>query len=122
MKTAITLIVAIGLACSACGKKEEAASDVDKTVEASKAEGDTAKGEAAGGGDKIGVQECDDYLTKFEACLKDVPEAGRPAMEQAMKQNRDAWKDMAKEPATRAGLKTACQTALDALKQNPACK
>ncbi|MBN2194664.1 MAG: hypothetical protein JW751_17740 [Polyangiaceae bacterium] len=113
MRAFIAFIVAAGLACSACSKKEPPA------VEGAKpAEGEQAKG----GGDKIGVQECDDYLTKLEACLKNMPEAGRPAMEQAMQQNRDTWKEMAKEPTTKAGLSTACKTALDALAQNPACK
>ena len=101
MKAFVTLIVAVGLVCAACNKKQETSSQE---------------------GDKIGVQECDDYLAKFEACMKDVPEQGRPAMEEVMKQNRDAWKEMAKDSATRAGLKTSCQTALDALAQNPACK
>lgn len=83
-----------------------------------------ASGEAkSGGGDSIGVAECDDYLKKMEACLSKVPAEGKPAMEQAMKANKDAWKQAADQGgAAKDALKTGCKTALDALASNPACK
>ncbi|HEY4118811.1 MAG TPA: hypothetical protein VGM56_13190 [Byssovorax sp.] len=80
------------------------------------------KGAAAAGGDSIGVKECDDYLKKMEGCIKNMPAEGKAPSEAALKQNRDAWKQMAAEPATKGALAGACKTALDAIAANPACK
>ena len=66
MRASISLFVAAALVCSACGKKEAAPADVDKTVSGAQAEGNES------GGDAIGVKECDEYLAKFESCLKNV--------------------------------------------------
>ncbi len=83
-----------------------------------------ASGEAkSGGGDSIGVAECDDYFKKMEACLGKMPAEGKPAMETAMKTSRDAWKQAADQGgAAKDALKTTCKAAVDALAQNPACK
>jgi hypothetical protein len=79
-------------------------------------------GPAAATGDSVGVQECDDYLTKLQACLGKMPAAAKPAMEQSFKQSREAWKAAAATPAGKAQLKITCKASLDALAQNPACK
>jgi hypothetical protein len=66
-------------------------------------------------GDKIGVAECDDYIAKYEACLRDkVPAAGRAQMETSFKQARDAWKKAAETPQGKASLAAACKQASDA--------
>ncbi len=106
-KLLVALMVGTGLLVlgAGCGKEE--------------AKGD---GKAGASGDKIGVAECDDYITKYEACIGKVPAAGKPAMEQAFKAQRDAFKQAASTPEGKAALKTQCKTALDTLAQNPACK
>lgn len=66
-------------------------------------------------GDKIGVAECDEYISKYETCLKaKVPEAGRAAMQGAFDTARRTWRDAAATPAGRAGLAQACKAATDA--------
>lgn len=113
-KVLVALMLGMGLMTlgAGCGKDEKA--------------GDGKTGAAAadskGGGDKIGVTECDDYITKYEACLGKMPAASKPAMEQAFKQMRDSWKQAASTPAGKDGLKTGCKAALDGLANNPACK
>ena len=77
--------------------------------------------ETAGGGDKIGVPECDEYIEKYEACIMSkVPEAARAASKSALDQSRKAWKDAAATPQGKAALATGCKTALDAAKQSTA--
>lgn len=83
--------------------------------------GGDAAGKTGSTGDKIGVQECDDYLTKMEACIGKVPAEGKAAMEQGLKTSRDAWKQAAAGPG-KDTLKTTCKTMLDSLANNPMCK
>lgn len=80
----------------------------------------------AGGGDKIGVAECDAYLEKYEGCLNDkVPESARAMMRTSFEQTRKSWKDLAATPQGRASLAQACRMADDTAKQtmtNYGCK
>ncbi|HEX8071531.1 MAG TPA: hypothetical protein VF546_16375 [Pyrinomonadaceae bacterium] len=76
---------------------------------------------AAPAGDKIGVEECDDYLAKYEACLNSkVPEAGRAQLKSAFDQTRKSWQGLAATPQGKQGLATACKAARDAAKQSMA--
>jgi hypothetical protein len=67
---------------------------------------------AAAAGDAIGIPECDDYLSKYEACVREkVPASQRSVLEPALQQYRAAWKQAAAQPATRANLAMTCQQA-----------
>ncbi|HYY41498.1 MAG TPA: hypothetical protein VE775_02125, partial [Pyrinomonadaceae bacterium] len=78
----------------------------------------TANTNAAPAGDKIGVEECDDYLAKYESCLNDkVPAAARAAMKSSFEQTRAAWRKAAATPQGRTGLAQACKTAHESAKQ-----
>jgi cell division protein FtsN len=93
----------IVLALLACKKKEESSST-----------GSTSSG--ASGGD-IGVPECDEYLTKYEKCLNEkVPAVARPAMQDAFKKQRETYKTLASNPATKSGMATGCKQALETAK------
>lgn len=81
-----------------------------------------ADGKTAAAGETIGVAECDEYLTKMEACMGKMPAEAKAVQEAAFKQSRDAWKQAAATPQGKEGLKTGCKAALDALANNPACK
>jgi uncharacterized membrane protein len=64
--------------------------------------------------DKIGIAECDAYLTSVDNCISSkVPEANRAPFRQALNTSRTEWKRMADNPQTRASLAAACKTALD---------
>jgi hypothetical protein len=107
-KVLVALMLGLGLAALGAGcSKEEAKGGDDK---------------AGASGDKIGVAECDDYITKWKACLDKMPAAAKPAQETAFKQMKDSWKAAAATPAGKDSLKTGCKTALDTLAQNPMCK
>ncbi len=61
-------------------------------------------------GDKIGVPECDEYIAKYEACIKGkVPEAARAAMQSSFDTARKSWKDMAATTQGKAGLASSLQ-------------
>lgn len=69
-------------------------------------------------GNKIGVEECDDYLTKYETCIDSkVPAAARATLKASFEQTRNAWRATAATPEGRAGLAQACKTATNAAKQ-----
>lgn len=97
-------LLALMAALMACKKGDESS---EKPAEKS----------AASSGDKVGVPECDEYLDKYEKCLKDnVPAAARGPMEEAMKTTRDTWKQSASSAAGKSALAQACKQALDTAK------
>jgi|WetSurMetagenome_2_1015567.scaffolds.fasta_scaffold89228_3 hypothetical protein len=77
-----------------------------------------AKAAAVATGGQIGVPECDEFLTKYEACIQSkVPESMRATFAQSMAQARDGYKQAAAVPAAKATLAASCKQALDATKQ-----
>ena len=68
---------------------------------------------------KIGVAECDAYITAYEACVNDkVPAASRAQYNASLAQLRKSWQQLAANPQTRASLAQACKTAHDQAKQS----
>ncbi len=62
----------------------------------------------------IGVPECDEYLSKVEACIANhVPEEARAMQRQNMGQMRDQWRQAAANPNAKAGLAAGCKAALE---------
>jgi hypothetical protein len=77
-----------------------------------------AQAPVAAAASAIGVPECDEYLTKYEACIQaKVPESMRGTFSQSMTQMRDAWKQAAATPEGKQGLAVGCKQALDGAKQ-----
>lgn len=61
-------------------------------------------------GDKIGVPECDDFITKYEACISGkVPEAQRAMFNTTLKQWREAWQKAAATPQGKSALAQGCK-------------
>lgn len=105
---AILGLFALVFVVSCGGDKKETASGGSETT-ASTSEG------------AIGVPECDEYVTKFKACIDDkVPEAARATFNQSFDQGLQAWKDAAKTEAGKASLAQGCKTALETAKQSMA--
>lgn len=72
---------------------------------------------APGGGESIGVAECDDYLTKYEACIRQkVPAAAQSQYESAFTAARNGYKTAASTPQGKAALSQACKQALETTK------
>lgn len=77
----------------------------------------TNTGGTTASGDKIGVAECDEYITKVEACLTaKVPEAARASYKSTLDTMRTTWKKAAETPQGKAGLAQGCKMALDQAK------
>jgi hypothetical protein len=81
-----------------------------------------ADGKTAAAGESVGVAECDEYITKMEACMGKMPAEAKAVQEAAFKQARDGFKTGASTPEGKAALKTSCKAMVDALANNPACK
>jgi hypothetical protein len=112
------LLVTCGFV-TGCDKKDEApATPAAPTTGTAK----PAVAAAVGGGDSIGVTECDDYLKKMNDCMGKMPAEAKAAQEQAFKASKDAWKQAAATQAGKDALKTSCKAAVDALAANPMCK
>ncbi len=109
MKSRFALIAGVALlaACSQGAKKEEApAGDASAAAGAAETTAKVADG-------VTGVPECDDYLNKVMACIKDkVPESQRASLEQAINQSKSQW---AAAP-DKAALAQSCKAALDKAK------
>ena len=102
MKIRTIALVAAGLLAAGCG-------------------GDKSGASGAGPAEKIGVQACDDYITKMEACMGKMDPAAKTATETSFKQTRDAWKAAAAQGgAAKDALKQGCEAAVAAIP--PTCK
>jgi len=65
--------------------------------------------------EKVGVAECDNFITAYETCVSSkVPEASRAQLRQAVATWRTQWKKLADNPQTRGTLAAACKTQLEA--------
>ena len=107
MKRQLSLVLAItaALALAACQKQEAAppAADTAAPAESTPAAEPAPAAEAAPApadatavaatGESIGIPECDDYLTKYEACISaHVPAASQDALKQSLDATRTGWK------------------------------
>jgi uncharacterized membrane protein len=64
-----------------------------------------------------GIAACDEFLTKYDACVgSKVPEAQRATFKTQIDQTRKAWVDMAKNPSTKAAMEATCKQTMDATK------
>lgn len=64
---------------------------------------------------EFGVPECDEYLTKYMACIDSkVPEAARGMVRQQLDQTKAQWKQAASTPEGKQGLAMGCKAATDA--------
>jgi len=108
-----------GLLVLACGKSAEtnrnanATAPANSTAPAPAASVVTNRNTNSPGAEKIGIEECDSYLTAVDNCVSSkVPEANRAQYRQALNTSRTEWKRMADNPQTRGTLASICKTAL----------
>lgn len=121
------LTLALSVCCAlliACGGADNANhSNASNASNANRAAATTASPAAsttpasattAAAGDRIGVAECDDYLTKVDDCVTSkVPAATRAQYTATIEQTRKQWRDLAANPQTRASLAAACKQAVE---------
>jgi hypothetical protein len=104
----------IGLLLLACSKPADTNRNAAATNSAAPAGTPAAASQSAStnaaAGEKIGVPECDAFLTAYENCVTSkVPEAQRATFETGMKTWRTQWKRLADNPQTKPGLVEACK-------------
>jgi hypothetical protein len=65
-------------------------------------------------GEKIGVEECDAFLTAYENCVSSkIPATARAQYQTSINTLRSSWKKLAENPQTRATLAATCKTQHD---------
>jgi len=110
-KTLLIFAVLCAAILIGCSKTEMSNSNsmADNSNKSMASSGTTASG------DKIGIPECDDYIAKYESCVRGkVPEAARAQLENSLKMARDNWKKAAENAQSRGTLAAACKQASDA--------
>ncbi len=115
----VILLTAVALALFACAKTENTSNtNSNAATTGAKSTGTpatTTTSSSASADDKIGVPECDDYIAKYESCVRSkVPEAMRSQLESSLKTARENWKKAAENAQSRGTLAAACKQASDA--------
>lgn len=65
----------------------------------------------------VGVAACDEFLTKYEACVgTKVPAAQQTMFKGQMEQTRKSWTDLAKSPNGKSSLEAACKQTAQQMK------
>ena len=109
----LSAAILIGCSTTETGNSNTAAGNSNKS--GTSAAGTTSTPGTTASGDKIGIPECDDYIAKYESCVRGkVPEAARASMESSLKAARDNWKKAAENAQSRGTLAAACKQASDA--------
>lgn len=64
-----------------------------------------------------GIAVCDDFLTKYEACISSkVPAAQQSMFKGQFDQTRKTWSDLAKDPGTKSSLELVCKQSIEQVK------
>ena len=118
LKTMLAVSCAAALAAS-CSGPQQAAPQSDLSATAAPAAPAAGGGTMAVASGDFGVPECDSYMKKYLACVDSkVPDMARPALKQALDQQKAAWKQAASTPQGRAALATGCSQAEATAKQS----
>lgn len=114
--SAVIATLALLSACSGAPKADEkTATGAEPTASATKAS--DVKVADAKGGTTSGVAECDDYVSKIQACMNDkMPAAQRGAMEQSLNQAKAQWATISDKAALAQSCKTMTESAKAAYK------
>ncbi|HEY3040139.1 MAG TPA: hypothetical protein VGJ66_15480 [Pyrinomonadaceae bacterium] len=110
-KISLLLCVVCTIVLVGCNKSEAPTNESATTANANKAATTTAPANTATtAGEKIGVPECDEFITAYEACVSGkVPEAARAQYKAGIEQWRTSWRKLAADPTTRPSLVAVCK-------------
>lgn len=111
----LMLCIVTGLLVLACAKSEETNRNAASTNSAVPAGTPAAStNSSASAGAKIGIEECDAFLTAYDNCVSTkVPEAARAQYKTAINTWRTEWKKLADNPQTRGTLASVCKTQME---------
>jgi len=112
----LMLCILIGLLVFACSKPAETNRNAAAPATASSPVTTTNRNDTAtASAEKVGVAECDNFITAYENCVSSkVPAASREQLKAAVTTWRTQWKKLADNPQTRGTLAAACKTQLEA--------
>lgn len=126
--TTLALTLFLAALLISCTKKETTNTSSEVTVPPPSESGtvatatkptDIASMVTAPAWEPIGIAECDDYFTKYVACVTNrVPESSRAQYNASIQQISDQWQQLAANPQTRASLPFVCKSAADASRQS----
>ena len=123
MSKSLLLMICIltGLLVLACSKPADtnrnAAAPANSNAAVPAGSVSTNKNTNAATGEKIGVEECDTFLTAYENCVTTkIPEASRAQFQTSINTLRSQWKKLADNPQTRGTLAAACKSSHEATK------
>jgi hypothetical protein len=106
------IVVAAAAGLVACGGGSSSSS---KPASAAPAAQPPAASSAPVAKGDFGVPECDEYFTKYLACIDSkVPEAARATVRQSLDQTKAQWQAAASTPEGRSGLAMGCKQATEA--------
>lgn len=110
MRILLPLCVACTLSLLACSKTEVTTNRSDSAPAAASSPASTPATAVLVSNEKIGIPECDDFLTAYDACVSGkVPEVARAQYKTMIDQWRSGWKKLADNPNTKASLASACK-------------
>jgi hypothetical protein len=111
----LMLCILTGLLVLACSKTYETNRNAAPATTSTPATTTNRNDNAPTTAEKVGVAECDNFITAYETCVSSkVPEASRAQLRAAVTTWRANWKKLADNPQTRGTLAAACKTQLDA--------
>ncbi|MBV8859597.1 MAG: hypothetical protein JOZ02_21875 [Acidobacteria bacterium] len=117
------LLGAVMLACGGAADNTNTAANTNtattnaNTKAAATPAANTSTNTTASTGEKIGVAECDEFLTKYEACVSGkVPANMQATFKTSIEQWRSSWKKLADNPTTKGTLASVCKTQLESSK------
>jgi len=68
--------------------------------------------------EKVGIPICDEFLNKYEACVKDkVPAAQKASLVDSINQMRSSWKQiLTSSPDSKGDLESTCKQSMESMK------
>lgn len=110
----LMLCIVTGLLVLACAKTEETNRNAAAPSSTNSAAPASTPATSTSAADKIGIAECDSFLTAYDTCVATkVPEAARAQYRTALNTWRTEWKKLADNPQTRATLVGVCKTQME---------
>ena len=125
MRKSLLLMICLltGILVLACGKSAETNRNANATAPsnsnapapaASVVTNRNGNDGATAAADKVGIAECDTFLTEYDNCVSNkVPEQARAQYKQALTTWRTQWKKMAENPTTKGTLASICKNQLE---------
>lgn len=115
----LVVCILTGLLVLACGsgtnKNAVAPSTATSPVPAGTPSTTTNRNDNSAVGEKVGIAECDSFITAYETCVSSkVPAAAQANLKASVAQWRTQWKKLADNPQTRGTLAAACKTQREA--------